>query len=76
MNNNRNPNFLSAFGGNLRTLRKSKGLSMEKLAQISGVEYSQIFEIEHGNINTTISTVYAISKGLGISYKELFDFEM
>ncbi len=48
---------------------------MEKLALDAGVEYSQIFDIEHGRINTTISTVHALATALGIPEKELFDFE-
>lgn len=49
---------------------------MQKLALAAGVEYSQIFEIEHGRINTTISTVYTIARALDIQPKELFDFEL
>jgi transcriptional regulator with XRE-family HTH domain len=47
---------------------------MERLAQISAIEYSQISDIELGKINTTISTVYLISKALEIPTKDLFDF--
>lgn len=47
---------------------------MEQLALSAGIEYSQIFDIEHGRINTTISTVHAIAKALDIPTKELFDF--
>lgn len=74
MNNIRNTGFINAFGNNLRLLRKTKGLSMEKLAQEAGVEYSQISDIELGKINTTISTVYLLAKALEIPPKDLFDF--
>ena len=74
MNNIRNTEFITAFGNNLRLLRKSKGLSMEKLAQEAGVEYSQISDIELGKINTTISTIYLLAKALDIHPKELFNF--
>jgi transcriptional regulator with XRE-family HTH domain len=47
---------------------------MEKLAQLSGLEYSQISDIELGKINTTISTAYQIAKTLEIPAKDLFDF--
>jgi len=49
---------------------------MEKLALSAGIEYSQISDIEHGSINTTISTVHVIAKALEISEKELFDFDI
>lgn len=74
MNGSRNNEYITAFGNNLRALRKSKGLSMEKLAQEAGIEYSQVSDIELGKINTTISTIYLLAKGLKIKPKELFDF--
>ncbi|WP_170113688.1 helix-turn-helix transcriptional regulator [Mucilaginibacter yixingensis] len=74
MNNIRNQEYLIAFGSNLRSIRKAKGLSMEKLAQRAGIEYSQVSDIEHGKINTTISTVALIASTLEIPAKDLFDF--
>ena len=47
---------------------------MEKLAQLSGMEYSQVSDIELGKINTTISTIHALAKALEVKPKELFDF--
>ena len=70
----RNEPYLKAFGNNLRQIRKKRGFSMEKLALNAGIEYSQVSDIEHGNINTTISTIHAIAKALEIPEKELFDF--
>lgn len=75
MNKSRNNDFIIAFGKHLRQVRKSKGLSMEKLAQAAGLEYSQISDIELGIINTTISTVSLIAEALDISPKELFNFQ-
>lgn len=74
MNNIRNNDYIIAFGKHLRSLRKAKGLSMEKFAQTAGLEYSQISDIELGKINTTISTIYILAKTLEISPKDLFDF--
>lgn len=74
MNGSRNKEYIAAFGNNLRSLRKSKGLSMEKLAQEAGIEYSQVSDIELGKINTTVSTIYLLAKALGVAPKDLFDF--
>ncbi len=63
------------FGKNLRLIRKSKGISMEKLANLSDFEYSQISRIELGQINTSIDTVFKLAKALEIDVKELFDFK-
>jgi len=74
VNGSRNNEYIAAFGNNLRSLRKAKGLSMEKLAQEAGVEYSQISDIELGKINTTISTIKLLAGALKVSPKDLFDF--
>ncbi len=74
VNINRNQDFIIAFGAHLRALRKSRKMSMEKLALEAGVDYSQIFDIEHGKINTTISTIHLIAKALALKEKDLFDF--
>ena len=47
---------------------------MEKLAEEAVLEYSQISRIELGQINTKITTVNTIAKGLKIPEKNLFDF--
>ncbi|WP_421942425.1 helix-turn-helix domain-containing protein [Pedobacter sp.] len=76
MANTRNQDYIVAFGAHLRRIRKLKGFSMEKLAQEADIEYSQISDIELAKINTTISTVYAISKALKIRACELLDFDI
>jgi transcriptional regulator with XRE-family HTH domain len=48
---------------------------MRKLALQADMEYSQLSKIERGVINTTISTVYALSNALDIPVKEFFDFD-
>ena len=66
--------LIKAFGMRIRELRKSKKLSMEKLAELSGIDYRQLSYVELGETNPTISTASAISKGLNIPLKDLFDF--
>lgn len=48
---------------------------MQKLADIMNVEYRQVSDIERGKINTTLSTILAISRALEVSIEELFKFE-
>lgn len=62
------------FGSQLRLIRRSKGLSMEKLAALSFFEYSQISRIELGQINTSLDTVFKLAKALDVDVKDLFDF--
>lgn len=63
------------FGKRLRQLRLSKNISMEKLAELSSFEYSQISRIELGQINTSLDTVFKLAKALDVNPKELFDFD-
>ena len=63
-----------AFGLNLKALRKIKGVTQEELSHKCNLELSQIGRIERGVINTSISTLYEISKALDVNIKDLFDF--
>ena len=71
----RRDDLLIAFGNRLREIRESKGLSQEKLALKSDLSQSQIYRIEKGLINTTISTALHLAENLQVSYKELFDLK-
>jgi len=69
--------FNILFGDNLRKIRKRKKLSQENLAYDANIPISQVGRIERGEINTTISTIFALSKALELKHpKELFDFEI
>jgi transcriptional regulator with XRE-family HTH domain len=70
----KNEKFLFTFGQNLKKVRKSKGFTQAELATDVGIEISQISRIERGIINTSISTIYDISKALDIEMDALFRF--
>ena len=76
MNYKYNDAYCKSFGNQLRKLRQTKGISMRKLAAEADMEYSQLSKIERGVINTTISTVQALSEALDIPTKEFFDFPL
>lgn len=65
---------LKVFGAHVRQLRRQKGLSIQALADLCNIEYSQLSRIERGIINTSLSNVFAIAEALDIRSKELFDF--
>lgn len=48
----------------LRAIRKEKGLTLEELAEISGVSRSMLGEIERGGTNPTILVLWKIAEGL------------
>lgn len=70
-----NKAFLQAFGEHLRKLREERNLSIRQLAAQCDIEHSQIYRIETGEINTTISMVHKIAEGLEISHHDLFYFD-
>ncbi|TNE53866.1 MAG: XRE family transcriptional regulator [Bacteroidetes bacterium] len=63
---------MAMFGQNVRRIRMDKGLTQEELAEGAGISQVQIARIEAGKINTSISTVVAIAKALGVKEDELF----
>lgn len=66
--------FLSELGKQIRKIRKKKGYTQEKLALEIDVDISQISRLERGILNTSISTLKAISEALDTPLKELLDF--
>ena len=57
---------------NLKRLREDKKMSLDAVARLSGVSKSMLGQIERGDVNPTISTVWKIANGLKISFSELF----
>jgi len=57
----------------IRYLRKEKGLSLQKLSAYSGVSTGMISQIERGNADPTMTTLYKICKGLNITLAELIE---
>lgn len=62
------------FGKQLGKLRRQKEMTQEELALKAGVDLTTISNIEVGNRNPSLKTIYSISRGLRVSLKELFDF--
>jgi transcriptional regulator with XRE-family HTH domain len=75
VNYKHNEAFCKAFGDHLRKLREERGLSMRGLAANADLDYNQIYRVENGIVNTTISMVLAIAEGLNVSPQELFSFQ-
>lgn len=65
--------LLQIFGDRLRLLRKSRDLAQSELADKSGVDQSRISRIESGNLNPTLQTLDALSRGLDLELPRLLD---
>ena len=70
----RDTELIINFGKRLKQLRTEQNLSQQLLANKAEIELSQIFRIEKGKTNVTLSTIGAIANALDISIASLFDF--
>jgi transcriptional regulator with XRE-family HTH domain len=58
-------------GKNVKRIREKKGLTQERLAEISGFSQQYISSLEQGRRNPTIITLYELAASLGVSHLEL-----
>ena len=56
---------------NIRRLREENKLSMDELSRLSGVSKSMLAQIERGDGNPTISTLWKISNGMKVPFDAL-----
>jgi len=56
---------------NLKNIREEKHISLDKLAELTGVSKSMLGQIERGEVNPTISTLWRIANGLKVSFTSL-----
>ena len=60
-------------GERIKFYRYQKGISTNKLANMSGISQSYLRDIELGKKNPTIEIIYLVCQALEISLKEFFD---
>lgn len=65
--------IVKVLGQRIRNYRTAKGLSQEKLAELSGCHPTYIGQIERGEKNATIESIEKISAALKISLSKLFE---
>lgn len=58
-------------GRNFARIRKSKGLTQEKVEELSGFSQQYLSGLENGKRNPSIVTLYEIAQALGVSHTEL-----
>jgi transcriptional regulator with XRE-family HTH domain len=61
------------FGLKLKELRKHKGLSQEKLANLAEIDRTYLPTIEKGERNVSIEVVERLARALEVNIKDLFD---
>lgn len=58
---------------NLKRIRQSKGMSLDQVAEQTGVSKSMVAQIERGVANPSIGVLGKITSGLRIEFRELID---
>lgn len=63
------------IGHNLQRIRKQRGLSLDKVASATKVSKGMLHQIERGDVQPTVTTVWKIATGLNISFSSLLKDE-
>lgn len=63
--------FNKQVGERVRYLRQRKGFTQEGLADASGLNRAHLGEIERGEVDVTIRTLYKIGRGLRLPLSSL-----
>ncbi len=71
MSNNRNDKILKAFGEKLKKLREDRKLSTREFSDIADIAYSQVWVLESGQGDPSLTTLLAIANALNVSLNDL-----
>ena len=66
-------NELKALGGRIKAVRESRGLSIRDLAELAGINKSQIVCIESGQSDPHYTTLLRIARALEVSIGNFTD---
>ncbi len=75
MTNNRNEKVLKAFGANMKKAREAKGYTTREFADMADIAHSQVWRLETGRSDPSLTTLLAISNTLEISLEKLISQE-
>jgi transcriptional regulator with XRE-family HTH domain len=62
---------LAAFARTVRRLRRERDLSQRALAAVAGLAEKHVSEIERGNREPKLTTIFKLARGLGVSPEAL-----
>ena len=66
-------NIVTVIGQRIRNYRNSIGISQETLGERAGLHTSYIGQLERGEKNATLETLYKVSTALEIPLSKLFE---
>ncbi len=59
------------FGQRLREVRKGRGISQEKLAELAGLHRTYVSSVERGERNISLLNIESLARALGVKMAEL-----
>lgn len=62
-----------AFGRHVRSLRRARGLTQDRLAASSGIAVDSVRRIEQGRFAPSLTTLVGLCRGLGLRMSTLFE---
>jgi len=68
------PSLRKSFGLRLRFIRRARDMSQERFAEIVGISVDFLSLMERGINSPSFDTLEQISKKIGVSVMDLFDF--
>jgi transcriptional regulator with XRE-family HTH domain len=67
--------LVAPLGARIRTLRKARKLTQEKLAEMAGLHPTYVGDIERGQVNASLSCYADIAEALGVPLSELINIQ-
>lgn len=61
-----------AIGARLRALRKARGWTLDKTAEVTGVDWRHVQMVEVGDTNVTLLTLVRLAEGFGVALSAFF----
>lgn len=74
MINPKDEEWLLSLGKRIKGYREKKGLSLRKLADMADIDFGQLYKIEKGETNPSVSIIKSIADALGVKMGKIFDF--
>ncbi|TBL69790.1 helix-turn-helix domain-containing protein [Paenibacillus thalictri] len=65
--------FKKMVGERIRSIRKTRGLTQERLAELSGLSFTYISDVERSSRNISLESLGRIIIALGIKPAQLFE---
>ena len=69
------PEIQTRIASRLKAARSDRGLSLDGVAQLSGVSRSMVSQIERGESSPTVATLWNLTQALGMDLAGLLEAE-